>query len=161
MATNFSPSSGSYVLNKFPSISKWRDTGPSWPSSLMVLQKSTTISFCHNVLCCTEKTNFRWFFFFLSILYTLLTANAFNLTSTKFLIICYPLLKQALVFTCLLYKSVKKCWKRRNCLTSHFSLPTMFSCLLENFPLFSSNLKLLSANSFTLEESKIRCLGNS
>ena len=32
MATNFSPSSGSYVLNKFPSISQWSDTGPSWPS---------------------------------------------------------------------------------------------------------------------------------
>ena len=31
MATNFSPSSGSYVLNKFPSISQWSDTGPSWP----------------------------------------------------------------------------------------------------------------------------------
>ena len=34
MATNFSPSSGSYVLNKFPSISLWSDTGPSWPSCL-------------------------------------------------------------------------------------------------------------------------------
>ena len=32
MATNFSPSLGSYVLNKFPSISQWSDTGPSWPS---------------------------------------------------------------------------------------------------------------------------------
>ena len=32
MATNFSHSSGSYVLNKFPSISQWSDTGPSWPS---------------------------------------------------------------------------------------------------------------------------------
>ena len=32
MATNFSPSLGSYVLNKFPSISQWIDTGPSWPS---------------------------------------------------------------------------------------------------------------------------------
>ena len=34
MATNFSPS-GSYVLNKFPSISQWSDTGPSWPSCLL------------------------------------------------------------------------------------------------------------------------------
>ena len=34
MDTNFSPSSGSYVLNKFPSISQWSDTGPSWPSCL-------------------------------------------------------------------------------------------------------------------------------
>ena len=32
MATNFSPSSGSYVLNKFQNISQWSDTGPSWPS---------------------------------------------------------------------------------------------------------------------------------
>ena len=34
MAANFSPSSGPYVLNKFPSISQWSDTGPSWPSCL-------------------------------------------------------------------------------------------------------------------------------
>ena len=33
--------------------------------------------------------------------------------------------------------------------------PSVFSVLLENFPPFSSNLKLLSANSFSLEESKI------
>ena len=37
MATNFSPSSGSYVLNKFRSISQWSDTGPSWPSCLELL----------------------------------------------------------------------------------------------------------------------------
>ena len=42
MATNFSPSLGSYVLNKFPSISQWSDTGPSWPSCLAHL--STTCS---------------------------------------------------------------------------------------------------------------------
>ena len=36
MATNFSPSSRSYVLNKFPSISQWSDTGPSWPSCVFV-----------------------------------------------------------------------------------------------------------------------------
>ena len=30
--TNFSPSSESYVLNKYPSIGQWSDTGPSWPS---------------------------------------------------------------------------------------------------------------------------------
>ena len=33
--------------------------------------------------------------------------------------------------------------------------PTVFSTLSENFSLFSSNLKLSSANSFSLEESKI------
>ena len=36
MATNFSPSSG-HVLNKFPSISQWSDTGPSWPSCSTLL----------------------------------------------------------------------------------------------------------------------------
>ena len=40
MATNFSPSSGSYVLNKFPSISQWSDTGPSWPSCFI----------CHDIV---------------------------------------------------------------------------------------------------------------
>ena len=38
MATNFSPSSGSYVLNKFPSISQWSDTGPSWPSCFILFK---------------------------------------------------------------------------------------------------------------------------
>ena len=39
--------------------------------------------------------------------------------------------------------------------------PTMFSTLLEHFPPFSSNLKCLSANSFSLDESKIHvyCIG--
>ena len=35
------------------------------------------------------------------------------------------------------------------------SFPTVFSTLFEKFPPFSSNLKLLPANSFNLEESKI------
>ena len=39
MATNFSPSSGSYILNKFPSISQWSDTGPSWPSCFLYSRK--------------------------------------------------------------------------------------------------------------------------
>ena len=37
--------------------------------------------------------------------------------------------------------------------------PTVFSTRLENFKLFSLNLKLSSASSFCLEESKICCLG--
>ena len=37
--------------------------------------------------------------------------------------------------------------------------PTVFSTHLENFVPFLSNLKLLSAHSFNLEESKIYCLG--
>ena len=38
-------------------------------------------------------------------------------------------------------------------------LPTVFSTHLDNFLPFSSNLKLSSANSFSLEESKICRLG--
>ena len=37
--------------------------------------------------------------------------------------------------------------------------PKVFSTHFENFLPFSSNLKLLSATSFSLEESKICCLG--
>ena len=40
-----------------------------------------------------------------------------------------------------------------------FPFPTVFSTHLENFLSFSSNLKLSSANSFSLEEFKICCLG--
>ena len=46
MATNFSPSSGSYVLNKFPSISQWSDTGPSWPSCLPYPNKPWCFHVC-------------------------------------------------------------------------------------------------------------------
>ena len=50
----------------------------------------------------------------------------------------------------------KHCGKRRNCSLRAISpFPTVFSTLLENFLPFSSNLKLSSANSFSLEESKI------
>ena len=53
----------------------------------------------------------------------------------------------------------KHCGKRRNCsywTISPFS--TMFTTRLDNLLPFSSNLKLSSANSFSLEESKICCL---
>ena len=43
--------------------------------------------------------------------------------------------------------------------TSNFSFSHSFSTHLENFLPFSSNLKLSSANSFSLEESKICRLG--
>ena len=44
--------------------------------------------------------------------------------------------------------------------TSNFyPFPRVFSTLLENFLPYLSNLKLMSANSFSLEESKICCLG--
>ena len=54
----------------------------------------------------------------------------------------------------------KHCGKRRNCSKWAISpFPTMFSTCLENFLPCSSKWKLSSANSFSLEESKIRCLG--
>ena len=52
--------------------------------------------------------------------------------------------------------------KRRNCSSRAISpFPTVFSHSVdfENFLPFSSNLKLTSANSFTLEESKVCHLG--
>ena len=50
----------------------------------------------------------------------------------------------------------KHCGKRRNCLLRAISpFPTVFSSCLDNFLPFSSNLKMSSANSFSLEESKI------
>ena len=50
--------------------------------------------------------------------------------------------------------------KRRNCSLRAISpFPKVLSILLEKFLPFSSNLKLLSANSFSLEESKICHLG--
>ena len=68
--------------------------------------------------------------------------------------------KQALVFTCLWYmsfeKTVRKVEIARN---EQFLLFPVFSTPLENPLPFSSNLKLSSANSFSLEESKISRLG--
>ena len=50
----------------------------------------------------------------------------------------------------------KHCEKRRNCSLRAISpFPTVFSTSLESFLQFSTNLKLSSANSFRLEESKI------
>ena len=63
-------------------------------------------------------------------------------------------------FTCLQYKSFENTWKRRNCSYRAISpFPTVFSIHLRNFLPYSSKLKLLSANSFSLDESKILCLG--
>ena len=58
-----------------------------------------------------------------------------------------------------------KPWFSRVCSTSLLKIlcispfPTVFSTLLENFIPFLSNLKLLSANSLSLEESKSCRLG--
>ena len=54
----------------------------------------------------------------------------------------------------------KHCGKKRNCLLRAISLLlAMFSTSLENLLPFLTNLKLSSANSFSLEESKICRLG--
>ena len=56
----------------------------------------------------------------------------------------------------------KHCGKRRNCSKRAIPpFPTVFSIHLENFPPFSTNLELSSANFFSLEESEICRLGNS
>ena len=56
----------------------------------------------------------------------------------------------------------KHCGKRGNCSQPTISpFPTVFSTCFENFLPFSLNLKLSSANSFSLEESKICHLGKS
>ena len=50
--------------------------------------------------------------------------------------------------------------QRRQCsLRAMSPFPTVFSTCLKNFPPYSSNLKLSSANSFSFEESKICRLG--
>ena len=58
---------------------------------------------------------------------------------------------EALAFTCLQYKYFEK--------RTISPFPTVFSTRLERFLSLSSNLKLSSANSFSLEESKIFRLG--
>ena len=62
----------------------------------------------------------------------------------------YPFPKQALVFMCLQYKSFENTVGKEE-----IAHNILFSTHLENFLPFSSNLKLSSANSFNLEESKI------
>ena len=72
-----------------------------------------------------------------------------------------PFPKQALVFTCLQYKSFENnVGKGEIARNEQFLLfPTVFSTHLENFLPFPSNLKLLSTNSFNLEDTKICRLG--
>ena len=62
--------------------------------------------------------------------------------------------------TCQLFKSFENTEKKRNCSKRAISsFPTVFPTFLENFVKFTSTLKLLSANSFNIEESKICRLG--
>ena len=69
----------------------------------------------------------------------------------------YP--KQALVFKCLLDKSFENTpGEGEIAHYEQFLLFAVFSTCLESFLPFSTNLKLSSANSLSLEESKICCL---
>ena len=71
-----------------------------------------------------------------------------------------PLPKQALVFTCLQYNSFENTVENGEIAhEEQFLLFLVFSTRLKNFPPFSSNSKLSSAKSFSLDESKICCLG--
>ena len=55
---------------------------------------------------------------------------------------------------------LKTLWEKEKLLvTSNLSFPTVFSTCLKSFLSNSTNLKLLSANSLSLEESKICRLG--
>ena len=64
--------------------------------------------------------------------------------------------KQALVFMCLQYKSFDTLWgKEKLLVTSNFSFSHGVSTLLETSLPFSSNQRLLSANSFSLDESNL------
>ena len=72
-----------------------------------------------------------------------------------------PFPKQALVFTCLQYKSFERTVGigeiAHNEQFLHF--PQCIFTHLEGFLQFSSYLKLSSTNSFSLEETKVCCLG--
>ena len=69
--------------------------------------------------------------------------------------------KQAPTFTCLQKKPLlKTLWEKGKLLvTSNLSFPRVLSTFKENFLPFSLNLKFPSANSFSLEETKICRLG--
>ena len=75
--------------------------------------------------------------------------------------IAQPFPKQALVFTCLQYKPLENTVEKGEIAPDEQFLlfPQCFLPVLENFLPFSSNLKLSSANSLRLEESKISRLG--
>ena len=64
-----------------------------------------------------------------------------------------PFPKQALVFICLQYKSLKTLWEKEKRAISPF--PTLFSTLLNDFLPFSLTLELSSAKSLSLEDSKM------
>ena len=64
------------------------------------------------------------------------------------------------IFTCLQYKSFENTvGKDKIACNEHFLLFPLFSTHLENYLTFSTCMKLLSANSLSLEEPKISYLG--
>ena len=72
-----------------------------------------------------------------------------------------PFAKQALVFTCLLYKSFENTVGKGEIAHNEqfFLFPQCFLPICRTFPAFSSRLKLSSAISFSLKVSKVCCLG--
>ena len=81
-------------------------------------------------------------------------------SSTKVKVKYQGHVSQKMGVSSLQYKFFETLWeKEKLLLTSKFCFPTVFRIPLENFPLFSLKLKLLSSNSFSLEESKICGLG--
>ena len=69
----------------------------------------------------------------------------------------YPFPKQAPVFTCLQHKTLENTVGKGEIARDEQFL--IFFTLSENYPTFSSNSKLSSANSLSLEKSKICRLG--
>ena len=125
--------------------------------SLELLRKSLSLSVYHNI---TTFNDHDQHFLPFSTMFLCYQANSTR--GTKFSCGLQMLLTlPALVFTCLKYKSFKNSvGKGENGRNEQFSpFSTVFSTLLENFLPLLSNMKLSSAKSFSLEESKICCLG--
>ena len=93
----------------------------------------------------------------------LLSHNAFYSSKNKISVfdLHQPFPKQALVFTCLQYKSFENTVEKRESAHNEQFLffLTVFSTLLENFLPLSKKLKLSSASSFILVKSKACRLG--
>ena len=86
----------------------------------------------------------------------------FILAVASFTYPCFPVISLTLswflrVCSTSLLKTL--CENEKLFVTSNSPFPTVFFTRLESFLPFSSNLKLLSATSFSLEGSKICCLG--
>ena len=77
----------------------------------------------------------------------------------NFFVYSFP--KQVLAFTCLLYKSFENTMGKGEIAGNQQFLlfPQCFLPIWINFLPFSSNLKLLSPNSFRLKQSEICCFG--